>query len=313
MQAVALASVERYYYILGLKPGASQKEIKGAYRKLARRYHPDVNAGEDEQFKKVVEAYEVLSKYLSAGATQKKQDPEAWNRWVEELQELARAKAKLRAKRRAAQYRRKREEEQNRAYRQAIFSLLGLLLSIGAFWWGYQAWRDFQIARKPSEARVQVVAVGQNRLEYQWQVDGSVWQEDRYVRNVGRVMLAGNGMPVRIGDEFVIRFRADDPSYHRINFERVAPKTLGRYIRSASAALLRSKRTKSSSENDFTRVQAECMALMLFQEEGPEALAQILFWDENPLENWSHNRLRWYFFRRRPAYRQACEACRVEF
>ena len=50
-----------YYRILGVEKGADQKTIKSAYRKLARKYHPDVAKGKEEQFKEVTEAYEVLS------------------------------------------------------------------------------------------------------------------------------------------------------------------------------------------------------------------------------------------------------------
>lgn len=53
-----------YYKILGVDHNASEKEIKQAYRRLARKYHPDVNPGDkaaEEKFKEISEAYEVLS------------------------------------------------------------------------------------------------------------------------------------------------------------------------------------------------------------------------------------------------------------
>src|SRR5437660_10963452 len=50
-----------YYRILGVDRGADDKTIKSAYRKLARKYHPDVNQGQDARFKEIAEAYEVLS------------------------------------------------------------------------------------------------------------------------------------------------------------------------------------------------------------------------------------------------------------
>ena len=70
-----------YYKILGVKRNASEKEIKQAYRRLARQYHPDVNKspGAEERFKEVNEAYQVLSdrekrrKYDQLG--------DSWSRW----------------------------------------------------------------------------------------------------------------------------------------------------------------------------------------------------------------------------------------
>src|ERR1700761_683070 len=53
-----------YYQTLGVERGASEDEVRKAYRKLARKHHPDLNPGDkasEERFKKVQEAYDILS------------------------------------------------------------------------------------------------------------------------------------------------------------------------------------------------------------------------------------------------------------
>ena len=60
---MAFMSKRDYYDVLGIGKDASQEEIKKTYRKLARKYHPDVNKepGAEDKFKEVKEAYEVLN------------------------------------------------------------------------------------------------------------------------------------------------------------------------------------------------------------------------------------------------------------
>ena len=59
-----MADKRDYYEVLGVSKTASDSELKSAYRKLAKKYHPDVNPGDKEaeaKFKEATEAYSVFS------------------------------------------------------------------------------------------------------------------------------------------------------------------------------------------------------------------------------------------------------------
>src|SRR5438067_9455071 len=61
---MATTTKKDYYEILGVKKSASTEDIRKAFRKLARKYHPDVNPGDktaEEKFKTISEANDVLS------------------------------------------------------------------------------------------------------------------------------------------------------------------------------------------------------------------------------------------------------------
>src|SRR3990170_1206182 len=60
-----------FYEVLGVSKGADEKELKSAYRKLAKQYHPDAQPGDatcEHKFKEITEAYDVLKDPQKRGA-----------------------------------------------------------------------------------------------------------------------------------------------------------------------------------------------------------------------------------------------------
>ena len=81
-----------YYDVLGVPRDASEKDVRQAYRKLAREHHPDVNQGNkasEAKFKEINEAYSVLSDAEKRSKYDKYGDN--WTRW-EEMEDQARAR-----------------------------------------------------------------------------------------------------------------------------------------------------------------------------------------------------------------------------
>jgi len=123
------------YSVLGVSRAASQSEIKSAYRRLARRYHPDVNAdpAATREFTRITEAYQVLSDpqrrelYNRAGATT-----------ASATRRSSSSSAAARAARRAYYQARadrivnewlEREREESKARGQAVYTTVALFLS----------------------------------------------------------------------------------------------------------------------------------------------------------------------------------------
>lgn len=99
-----------YYSVLGLETGASIDEIKKAYRKKARMYHPDINHAPDakEMFIQATEAYEFLIAHYGMDEYNEEAFRQAMENWRKYRQDLARRRANAYARASYARFRKTR-------------------------------------------------------------------------------------------------------------------------------------------------------------------------------------------------------------
>ncbi|WP_421753177.1 J domain-containing protein [Croceimicrobium sp.] len=304
--------MENYYKILGLSPDANLQEVKKAYRRLALKYHPDLQSGNEDYFKKIVEAYEMIRSHIDSRSSRREMSPEELVRFYELLKAAAEEKAKQKAFARAARVRAKKIEDQNRAYSIAVYSLIGILVLAFFSYKSYFWFNDYQINRNPAETMAKVVGIENHRVVYTFEVEDEVYEERAYVKGSGVIMYASNGMPLKLGDEFVLRYRKDKPGYHDLNTYSVASHTFNRYIDLASAAILQYSYNKMEEEPDLIKkVEARCMAYLIYQKFGIEGLASCYHFDTHPFDHFKDNSLSWYFFWDKDEVKEIREACRI--
>lgn len=136
-----LNQVLKYYRVLGLEPGAQINDIKKAYRRCARKYHPDLNksSSASEQFIISTEAYQFLLASHRKKESAKTSSGEFINEWDKYSREEARRKAYAHARSRYVKfvnsdlYKSTKVLDKTRIIIAIIFSLLIIILAINGY------------------------------------------------------------------------------------------------------------------------------------------------------------------------------------
>lgn len=307
-----LQNLEEYYKILGLQSTATDEELKKAYRKLALKFHPDLQSGNEAQFKKIVEAYEAILDYRIRKVSIHQLTAEEKHALYEHLKAKAKAKAKEKAHQRAAKLRQEKVLEQNKAYRTAIYSFIGIVFGIYFSFKIYDWHLDWQISKNPQKGIATVVGIERNRVVYQFEHGGQTFEERKYVRGYGIQMFAKTGLPLKTGDQFIVNYNLNDPEYHRLDFYKVSSATFNRYIEIAGKSLQRLSSDPLKPSAMMSEEKGKCIALLCYDKMGLEALGKIYHFDTNPLNFLSQNSLTWYFFKDSEDFQWSLNQCKAE-
>lgn len=306
--------MNNYYAILGLKSGATLVEIKSAYRKLAKKHHPDRNGGDDKQFVKILEAYEILKKIHTDPYTNMAREWVEVERTYATMVKQAEYKARQKARARAAHIRKKKEEEQAREYARGIRFIGIAILTIIAAVYCYKGINYWMVSQNSVYTLAQVTGLGQNRMHYQFVTDKGVREESQYVSNSDLTMLSDNGMPLHVGHHFEIQYNQKHPFFHHINFQKPSAATVQGYLMATVNKVLTIYEKQWQELNEIKRRQkARCLVALVYRDFGIDGLSHLYFYKEHPLKNWSHNSWRWYFFKRGKKFKDIQALCNQKF
>jgi hypothetical protein len=303
--------LNHYYKILGLNEGASKEEVKKAYRKLALRYHPDINPDGKEKFKEIVDAYETISGYRKVKKQPVLPNEEELAKMYNLLKKAAEEKVKKKAFKRAALRREQLLANQNRAFRNAIISLVIIIIVVITSIYSYHMGSSIYINARPKVSIAEVIGIERNRVVYRFNVDNELYSDRAYVRGVGLEMLAGNGMPLKIGDSFTVKFRNGSPMWHEVDYDQISSITFNRYLEQVTQRITQLYSNDEDPDSHFSEHRARCMALLTFEYFGLKGWSAIYFAEESALENYANNSLTWYFFKKSSRYNEALKDCRI--
>ncbi len=305
--------MDKYYRVLGLDSAATLEEVKKAYRKLALQFHPDLHSGTEERFKEIVEAYEMITSYKASKQKRRSMSAEELERFYDLLKKAAEEKAREKAFAHAAKVRAEKQKEQEKSYRTAVYSFIGLVVFIMLAYNSYFWHLDWQISRSPVEVMAQVTGIEANRVVYTFPSGDSLIEDRRYVRGSGLRMYSDAGMPLRIGDQFRIVYRKDDPDYNKLDTYTVSSKTFNRYVDIAAQAIIRYHLDPlDPSSTTISRAKAKCLALLIYEKYGIEGLVRCYHFDSHPLERFTTNSWTWYFFWKGDEMQEIRTACALD-
>lgn len=305
-----------YYRILGVDPGASQDEIRRAYRRLVKEYHPDLNSSEGavERFHLIQKAWETLGdpeerafydgyvkRYTHRpGDVTATRGPGAPYRYSTHGRNPYHYRGPFNAPPTAT------PEEEARSYTKEwfligfIFVLMVAVPLTGPVWapmllnsWHKETWAKILWAED--------IITYEYRLKDDEPMSGDVYDNLTYVAGE---LLSPEGMPVIRGDSFHLIYMPMASHVHTINFNRPAPPTLERYYGMIWLRLQESALLDHLADGAMKGVFLYSLSEAMYDAYGVKGLAALYFALTPPNINPVHNNVTFLMLSRKPEFIQ---------
>jgi hypothetical protein len=303
-----IKQVSREYAILGLDSSATLAEVKKAYRRLVRKYHPDVNSLPDakEHFLRIQSAYQRILDEKSGNSRSEnlRTASSARDRFQERQDQLRRARI-----RRAREFAKRMQEERDKQYIDAVekASTYFAILFVAAitFFIFDPVYKQMKLtAGQTDVAWAKITEARTRNLSFIFYVDGVPHESTVYVRKSFTEIVVPNGMPVEPGQFFQVKYNVDFPNYNKVNFDRYSAEVGERYQQQVFAKLRQAPKFDLFSDN-----QLACIILEVYRARGTDGLALLYFFNEPVVENPRHNRMRYALYKKSTDFESLKTSC----
>lgn len=301
--------MSRYYRILELPPGASDEQVKKAYRRLARKYHPDVNDSPNaqEKFQQVEEAYRMITSGKHRRNLSHHDLRKAYAK-AKQAQEERRKEAYRERVRRARAFAQRIQEQRDKNYLEAVRKFITLVVvlvfGLGTFFLFDLVYLPYKISQNPAYTWGKITDATTRNARYSFIVDGEQHDGSMYLRKSFTEIVTPNGMPLENGLYFKVEYNSDYPQYSRMNFFEYPSSVSERYYEMVYRKML-----KAPKFSEFSDAQLSCFISEIYRKKGSEGIATLYFFSEPVVENLKYNRLRFTKFKRSEVYQTTREHC----
>jgi hypothetical protein len=293
-------SREECYRILELPFGADKQSIRKAYRRLVKKYHPDINPELDSrnaEFIKVQSAYDQL---LSNSTGTLMDD------WVEKRQTAEDAIRDRRKRMREAYLARKKEEEeaQMRSIKKYWFIPFALIILNFSYIKVHNIYVHYRVNQAPDTTVCKVINVGYRQFSYAFQFGGKTHFGTMRTRKCKGWMVSENGFPIMEGVQYLLIHHHSKPEYNYLDFETLLPETLEQHF--AQTKLFFPKKLLGKDADDRS---IECILRHAYKKKGVQGLSNLFFHDFSFIENIDNNSFTYWYWKNSKEAKQLLKDC----
>lgn len=291
--------------VLGVSNPNDLGEVKRSYRRLAKLWHPDRNHDPNarQKFEEITVAYSLLT------------EPRSTYRMGSPVTEVKNDRKNRKtysaaAYKRAAAWRKKQDAEQTRNYRLAVAYIFTITAVAFALRLGYLNYTHNRVMDNPGFTFAVVIETGPHFIRYEYTVRGVRYEHEMHVSKASYYNYSDNGMPIFEGDKYGLNFNLEKPDIHEVDFYQVHPATVEHYLKMTDEIIPSAFPELFDKMGDSEKYTASrCLALQIFELNGFDGMASLIFHSESFLENWNHNSWSFDDFKESSEFEEALQHC----